>query len=153
MNKSIAFSGTFAAVLSIGSANAAQPLSFFPERNLGPFLAKNFDLATIRSSLGPRRSEAQRTFGDMGMRASKATDNSLVFNIPGRWVYELEVLARSDVNGDGIEDLEVCFRERALNGGTYDSSQGLLLTRYSATGYALAIRFGINNSACPEFAH
>lgn len=131
---------------------AAALVSHFPKQDLGLFLANKFDLASIRSSFGPRRSPALRTFADFGMKPSKATANALVFETPGEWLYELKIVARRDVNGDGIEDLEVCFIDHALNGGTYDTSSGLLVTRYSADGYAVALNYGLNDGVCQEYA-
>ncbi|MES2127826.1 MAG: hypothetical protein V4463_11190 [Pseudomonadota bacterium] len=112
--------------------------------------AGKFDLASIRSSIGPRRTAAQRTFADLGMKPSKATEDALVFDSPGDWRYDLRIVARRDVNRDGIEDLEVCFIDRALNGGSYDNSQGLLITRYSAAGYAVALSYRPDDRTCQE---
>jgi len=86
------------------------------------------------------------------MTPSKATENALVFETPGNWLYELKIVDRKDVNGDGIEDLEVCFVDQALNGGTYNTSKGLLLTRYSADGYAVALNFSLKDGICHEYA-
>lgn len=138
------------ACLIFTAAHAAPTVSYFPQQGLGQFLADHFDIASIRSSLGPRRTAAQRTFTDVGLKPSKATDQALVFDSPGDWLYELTILGRRDVNGDGIEDLEVCFVDRARNGGTYHTSQGLVITRYSATGYAVALSFGLDNKACQD---
>lgn len=140
-----------AGLLLIGYAQAAPLVSFLPHKNLGQFLAEKFDLASIRSSFGPRRSPGLRTFADFGMKPSKATDDYLVFDTPGEWFYELKVLSRRDVNRDGIEDLEVCFVDRAQNGGTYHTSSGLLLTRYSADGYAVALSFSLNDDVCLNY--
>lgn len=133
-------------------AQAAPVVSHFPDKELGRFLADRFDLATIRSSFGPKRTPALRTFSDFGLKPSKATDNALVFDTPGDWRYELRIVGRRDVNSDGIEDLEVCFTERALNGGTYDTAQGLLLTRYAKDGHVIALNFSLQHAACPEYA-
>lgn len=139
--------------LLLASAVQAAPLvSHFPTNGLGQFLSDKFDLASIRSSFGPRRTAGMRTFADFGMKPSKATDEALVFSTPGEWMYELKIVGRRDVNSDGIEDLEVCFTDRALNGGTYDSSQALLVTRYSANGYAIALRYSIDDELCQEHA-
>lgn len=143
-------SSALAGWLLVSTVQAAPLVSHFPDQDLGRFLAEKFDLASIRSSLGPRRTPALRTFADFGMRPSKATEDALVFDTPGTWFYELKIVGRRDVNGDGIEDLEVCFVDRASNGGSYDSSQGLLLTRYSADAYVVALGFRPNDGVCPD---
>jgi hypothetical protein len=86
------------------------------------------------------------------MKPSKATEDVLVFETPGEWLYEMKILSRRDVNRAGIEDLEVCFVDHALNGGTYDTSKGFLVTRYSDDGYAVALSFSLNEGVCPEYA-
>lgn len=93
-----------------------------------------------------------RTFSDFGMKPTKATDNVLVFESPGDWRYELRIVGRGDANGDGIDDLEVCFIDRALNGGTYSTSAGLLITRYSADGYAIALSYSLDDGVCENYA-
>jgi hypothetical protein len=141
-----------ACVIVMSTVRAAPLVSYFPKKDLGLFLANRFDLASIRSSFGPRRSPAQRTFADFGMKPSKATEDSVVFDSPGDWLYELKIVGRRDANGDGIEDLEVCFIDHALNGGTYDTSKGLLVTRYSENDYAVALSFSLNDGICQEYA-
>jgi len=133
-------------------AGAVPLVSYFPKKNVGLFLANTFDLNSIRSSLGPRRSPTLRTFAALGMKPSQATENTLVFETPKEWLYELKIVGRRDVNEDGIEDLEVCFVDRALNGGSYDTSTGLLITRYSANGYAIALSYRLDESVCHEEA-
>jgi hypothetical protein len=140
------------AILIMNGAHAAPAASYFLQQNLGQFLAGKFDLASIRSSFGPKRLPALRTFSDSGMKPTKATNTVLVFESPGDWRYELRIVGRRDVNGDGIEDLEVCFTNRALNGGTYDTSKGLLITRYSAEGYAIALSYSLDDSVCENYA-
>lgn len=58
------------------------------------------------------------------------------------WYYELRVLRRADINGDGLEDLDVCWIDRA-KGGTYSSQQSLLVTRYSPSAYAVALKYEV----------
>lgn len=86
------------------------------------------------------------------MKPSTATENALIVDAPGSLLYEMKIIGRRDVNSDGIEDLEVCFVDRAQNGGTYHATQGLLITRYSETGYALALHFTQHNAACVDSA-
>ncbi len=145
-------SSTLAFLMIMNGVHAAPVASYFPKQNLGQFLAEKFDLSSIRSSFGPRRSPALRTFSDFGMKPTMSTDSVLVFESPGNWRYELNVVGRRDVNGDGIEDLEVCFIDRALNGGTYNTSKGLLITRYSPDGYAIALSYSLDDGVCENFA-
>ena len=145
-------SSGLACLLLMSTAQAVPLVSYFPKKDLGVFLTNKFDLASIRSSFGPRRSPAKRTFADFGMKPSMIAEDVLVFDSPGDWLYELKVVGRRDVNNDGIEDLEVCFFDRALNGGTYSSSQGLLVTRYSADSYAVALSFSLDDSVCQNYA-
>jgi hypothetical protein len=144
-------SGVVACIVLMSTVQAAPFLSYFPKKDLGHFLADRFDLATIRSSVGPRRTPAKRTFADFDMKPSKATEDALVFDSPGDWLYELKIMDRRDVNSDGIEDLVVCFIDRALNGGTYNASKALLITRYSADDYAVALSFGVEDGVCQDF--
>lgn len=129
------------------TVHAAPVITYFPARDLGVFLAKNFDLASIRSSFGPRRSPTQRTFADFQMKPSTATDNLLEFE-SADWLYQLRIVERRDVNGDGIEDLAVCFTDQALGGPTSRTQTGLLITRYSVKGYAVALSFSVD--ACDK---
>lgn len=149
MKNPLLVSGLLGCLVLMNTVQATPLVSYFPSKNLGQFLAEKFDLASIRSSFGPRRTSSQRTFADFGMKPTKATEELLVFNSPGDWLYELKIVGRRDVNHDGIEDIEVCFVDRALNGGTYDSSQRLLVTRYSAADYAVALSFSLDGTVCP----
>lgn len=139
-------------ILLFCPVQAATVESYFPNKDLGRLLSEKFDLATIRSSFGPRRTLAKRTFADFGMKPSQLTEESVVFLMPGDWLYELRVVARGDFNGDGIEDLKVCFVDHALNGGTHDVAQGLLLTRYSGEGYVIALSYSLEEGVCPSYA-
>lgn len=150
---SISRSSCLLCFLLMGTVQAAPLTSYFPKKEVGAFLAQSFDLASIRSSLGPRRTSGQRTFADLGMKPSKATDDLLVFENPGDWRYAFRIVGRRDVNRDGIEDLEVCFTDRALNGGSYNNTQGLLITRYAADGYAVALSFSPDDRVCADGVH
>ncbi len=124
--------------------SAAAPVtSYMPARGLGELLASRFDLATIRSSMGPRRTAEANTFASLGHRPSNTSDTSVVFD-SGDWYYSLTVLRRGDFNKDGIEDLEVCFVDHARPGyATYNSQQALLVTRYAPDGNLLALAYSM----------
>lgn len=136
------------AAFAAGWAHAADVTSYFPDRDVARFLIANFDLASVRSSFGPRRTAAQRTFASLGQVPTKVTQELVEFD-GADWYYSLRVLRRGDLNGDGIEDLEVCFADRA-KGATYNSQQALLISRYSDAGLAVALRFEV--SGCETFA-
>jgi hypothetical protein len=121
-------------------------VSHFPQQGLGQFLAEQFDLASIRSSLGPRRTPSQRSFAHFQLKPSRATDTLVEFTRPN-WFYQMVVTERRDINGDGIEDLAVCFTDKAIGQGNYDAQHSLLVTRYSANGYALALEYGVDACA------
>ena len=140
--------GSAALMFLVGAAHASPPVSHFPKKGMGLFLANEFDLSTIRSSLGPRRTPSKRTFADFGMKPSMATEDSVVFDRPGDWFYALQIVGRRDVNDDGIEDLEVCFIDRAMNGGSYSTFKGLLITRYASSDHAIALSFPPREGVC-----
>ncbi len=139
-----------ALVLVPGAVHAAPPTSFFPQRELGKFLAENFDLASVRSSFGPRRTPDLRTFADFGLSPTRSGDDVLEFD-GERWFYQLRVLRRGDLNNDGIEDLEVCFTDRA-KGGSYDTRKAFLVSRYSDETYAVALNYEVEGCALPKKA-
>lgn len=147
-----AVTGFFAVIAMSCPVQAMRTESYFPSKNLGDLLAEKFDLATIRSSLGPRRTPGQRTFSQLGITPTQLTDDAVVFSYPGDWLYELRVIARGDFNGDGIEDVKACFVDQALNGGTYNTAQPLLLTRYAADGYVIALGYGVEDGSCPDYS-
>lgn len=135
-------------LVSTAPAKAAPLKSYFPAGGLGQFLAGRLDLASLRSSLGPQRTPALRTFADLQMTPTRATDNELAFDTPD-WFRQLRITARRDANGDGIEDLEVCFIDQGRNGASYLSQESLLITRYSEDGYAVALHFSVDACGKP----
>ncbi|MDL2357734.1 MAG: hypothetical protein QFF03_20980 [Pseudomonadota bacterium] len=137
-----------AALCTGAGAAAADVKSYFPVRDLGRFLVANFDVASIRSSLGPRRSPAQRTFASLGELPTKVSEDLVEFDRPD-WYYAIRILRRADINNDGIEDLEVCFIDQP-RGATYHSQQALLITRYSDSSLAVALKFEVDG--CETFA-
>ncbi|MDQ1920606.1 hypothetical protein [Massilia pseudoviolaceinigra] len=137
------------ALLHAAPKPSSKPVaSFFPQLELGRFLADNFDLASVRSSLGSRRTPELRTFTDFGMVPTRSGDDVVAFD-GERWFYQLRVVRRADINNDGIEDLEVCFTDRA-KGASVDSSQSLLISRFSDETYAVALHYA--SDACGPVA-
>ena len=122
--------------------------TYFPANGLGPFLARVLDLATFRNSLGPRRDRTHQTFARLGITPTTILPDAVAFD-SDEWFYQLRVIRRADINGDGLEDLELCFTDRAKK-GSYSAQQPLLVTRYSASSYAVALKYEVEG--CPHDA-
>ena len=145
MNTYRVLAGSLCCLMLATAAQAAPVTTYFPNTGLGGFLAEKFDLASIRSSFGPRRTPATRTFADLGLTPVKASDDSVSFE-RDNWFYELTIVERGDVNGDGIEDLKACFVDQAVGGPAYHARKGLLITRYAPDAYALALSFSVDDA-------
>ncbi len=122
--------------------------SFFPTKSAALFLVKNLDLTTFRNSLGPRRIESVKTFETLGILPTRVRHDEVILE-DDDWFYSLRILRRDDINGDGLEDIEVCFTDRAKV-GSYNSQQSILVTRYSASSNAVALKFEVDG--CESFA-
>ena len=88
------------------------------------FWVADFFLRTLNT--GGQRNAGDRFFGDIGIRPTQAS-GSLATHDGDGWHYGVRVLARRDFNGDGVEDVAICFTDQARNGGTYNTRVPLLL--------------------------
>lgn len=108
-----------AALLPVYASAQSSLTSFLPQKDLGVFLASNFDLHSIRSSFGPRHATGLHSFADFGLKPHKVTADSVEFR-ENEWLYRLTIGARGDMNSDGIEDVVVClFEQREGVGGPW----------------------------------
>lgn len=135
-------------VVTHANAGSTTPASFIPQRDVGGFLARNLDLASFRNSLGPRRTPAQRTFASLGITPTSTSGHSVVFE-EDDWTYRIKILRRGDINRDGLEDLEICFTDKAKE-GSYATQQPMLVTRYSASSLVTALHYEVDG--CPAYA-
>jgi hypothetical protein len=126
---------------------AGELVSFLPAAGLARFIAEDWDIRTISSSLNPRRTQQQSHFTDLGLSLSEATDSHVVLEDPDE-TYVIEVLKRGDANRDGIEDVIVCFSESAKGGGTLAGSHAFLLQKYSKTTSLVALAFTVRDPQC-----
>jgi hypothetical protein len=113
-----------------GPANAR-----WPNADLATFVFTHLDLTTFRNSTGSQRNPGDRFFSDLGIRPTQASDS--VTTHEGEWRYSVRVLARRDFNGDGLDDVAICFADQARNGGTYDARSPLLLQLVDRRAIAL----------------
>jgi hypothetical protein len=123
-------------------AVAAEP-SVWPTSNLATFVFQHLDLTTFRNSTGPRRRSGQRFFVDLGIKPTRASETEAVSE-SGDWTYSIKVLARRDFNGDGVQEVAICFADTASQ-GTYNVQQPLLVQMLE--GRAVAIAFDISTDS------
>lgn len=110
----------------------------WPARELARFIFERLDLASFDNSTAPRRPRGQRsTFADLGIRPTRTGETEAVFE-DGEWHYSLRVLHKGDLNRDGVEEVLVCFRDAARNGGTYSAQLPLVLQLDDGRVLALA---------------
>ncbi|WP_420455887.1 hypothetical protein [Rubrivirga sp.] len=124
---------------------ASAPASGLDHAEAGRLLSE-LDLSSFRNSTGPRREPSQRTLADLGVAVTQAGGDRAEARSDS-WLYALTVLARSDANGDGEPDVSLCFEDRALNSGSYDTRTALLVQRVG--GRWVALRFE-PTAECPD---
>ncbi|HEX2205030.1 MAG TPA: hypothetical protein VHG91_17095 [Longimicrobium sp.] len=122
----------------------------WPDRHLASFIFERLDPASFRNSTGPRREPGDRTLRDHGVappdfvaedRVVSGYKCSQAVESEGCWLYGIHVLGRRDFNGDGEDEVAICFVDDAHNGGSYRTIQPLLLKL--AGGRVFAIHFDV----------
>lgn len=110
----------------------------WPVRDLARFVFERLDLATFANSTGPRRPRGQRsTFADLGIRPTSLSETQAISD-DGSWMYSVQIVHKGDVNRDGVEEVLVCFREKAGDGGTYRAEDPLVVQLDEGRVVALA---------------
>ena len=133
-----------------GAASAGQPVtqSFLSKTKPLEQLVNELDLASFRNSLGPRRDPQHRTLSSFGLKYKIIDANTAVVE-NAEWTYTLRIIQRGDINGDGIEDIELCFTDKAKH-ATYHAQSPLLVTKYAPTSFVIAVKFEVNG--CENYA-
>ncbi len=141
---------TLAIVATISTSVCAQdaPRSYLPKTELSKYIFEKLDITTFRSSLGPLRTFGQRHIAELGLTATKQAKNLLAIETKD-WLYEFEIIRVADVNGDGLVDIEVCFRDKAKM-ASYNTQEPLLLSQFEKDGPLIAINFQVDG--CEEYA-
>ncbi|MBN2587787.1 MAG: hypothetical protein JXR55_10885 [Candidatus Fermentibacteraceae bacterium] len=124
----------------VSAAPDARTVSYIPADGVEQFIAERLDLTTFRNSLGPARSPGMRHFSDMGLIPTEMSEGGIVFETES-WYYRIDVVERSDVNGDGIEDLLIRFTDDSID-GTYLTVYVYTFTRLSEDSDLIAIAYG-----------
>lgn len=117
-------------------ARAAPPLAGdFDASDPGERIYRELDLATVPSSLAPRRPAERYRLSDFGFASLKISPLAIDASDAG-FAYRFEVLARGDFFGSGGSQWLVRFSDRALNGGSY-ARTSLLVIAPAAEGRGL----------------
>ncbi len=133
--------GIALALIALATPAQTATLSYLPKSHIEQFVVQNFDITSIRASTGPKRQLGDRHFSNLGVRVARIETNHIALNLDG-WRYDIRILERRDINGDGIEDIAICFTDDGRDaGGSYYTVDPYVLTRYSRNGPLIAIAF------------
>ncbi|WP_287004541.1 hypothetical protein [Sphingobium sp.] len=87
-------------------------------------IVTNLDLTSFPNSTGPRRVSGKKTFSDYGFAVIKKDMRSAYLEMgPHEWEMSFNVLSRAD------NQMTICLRDRARNGGSYDTVSALSLSK------------------------
>lgn len=87
-------------------------------------IVANLDLTSFPNSTGPRRASGKKTFSDYGFAVIKKDLRSAHLEMgPHEWEMSFDVLSRVD------NRMTICLRDRARNGGSYNTVSALSLSK------------------------
>lgn len=87
-------------------------------------IVSHLDLTSFANSTGPRRILGKRTFSDYGFAVIKKDVRSAYLQMgPHEWEMSFDVLSRAG------NQMTICLRDRARNGGSYDTVSALSLSK------------------------
>ena len=123
------------ASISVRSAESAAP---WPTKDLPRFVFDRLDLTSFGNSTRQRLTPGQRKFSDLGIAITKVTEDSAISSSED-WTYVVRILGQGDYNGDGVQDVAICFSENAGQ-GTYRASSAYLVQLVDGRAVALGTR-------------
>lgn len=103
-----------------------------PDATAGEILRDRLDLRSFRSSLGPVASRYP-TLTQLPDKRSLHVDYNTVTLLSEDWYMKLEVVARADIDHDGLEDWLVWLTDEARN-GNYRGYESLVIYGVSGDG-------------------
>lgn len=138
-----------ATLLPTKVAKAEPTKNFFPQSDLPQFLAKNFDLASVRSTFGSKRNRGQSSFITDLYSSPQYTQDAITVS-EGGWFYQIKILEIKDENEDGVQDVVICFKDDSIDGNTYYMTTPYLLTRYSHDMPVIALAYFPLHKNCED---
>jgi hypothetical protein len=118
-------------------AQGAQTPAAWPEQDLARFVFEHLDISSFRNSTGPRRGRGQRFLSDLGVQPNRVTETEATAD-EGGWSYSVRILGKRDYNKDDVEEVLICFSDRSLEGGSYNSTKHLIVQLVEGRAVALA---------------
>src|SRR4051812_19473967 len=115
-------------LVGLSQSGHAAVESYLPTKDVAKFVSEQLDVTSFRSSFGPRRAPGKHTFKDYGIEPSLLEPAAVELKDGPDWWYRIDILERRDVNGDGFEDLVLCFTDKAVK-GSYYTRKAILVTR------------------------
>ena len=109
----------------------------WPEQDLARFVFEHLDISSFRNSTGPRRGPGQRLFADLGVQLTRVTETQATSD-DGGWAYVVRILGKDDYNKDGVDEVLICFHDIARDGGSYNTTQHLVVQLVESRAVALA---------------
>lgn len=120
---------------------AYSKVRYFPESQLPKYIYEKLDVSTFRNSFGPKRTEKDRYFTDLGLPMDEVSEDFFTLDSKS-WFYKVTIVRVKDVNRDGIEDIEICFQEKSRE-GTYSAQSPLLITQFSESSRLVALAYSV----------
>jgi hypothetical protein len=121
---------------TIPAQEAAAPAAW-PELDLARFVFEHLDISSFRNSTGPRRGRGERFLGDLGVQPNRVTETEAIAD-EGGWSYGVRILGKRDYNKDDVEEVLICFSDRSLDGGSYNTTKHLIVQLVEGRAIALA---------------
>ncbi|WP_137405466.1 pesticin immunity protein [Sphingobium sp. MP9-4] len=89
-------------------------------------IVASLDLTSFPNSTGPQRASGKKTFSDYGFNViEKDMRSAHLEKGSHEWEMSFDVLSRAD------HQMTICFRDRARNGGSYNTVSALSLSKSS----------------------
>jgi hypothetical protein len=133
---------TFSALDTSVMAKDAPPIGY----PVG-YLIAHLDVTSFPSSIHPRSSAGKRTFADYGFfPVMMSSDEAVLETTEHDWRFEVHIL------GSNQNTITVCLHDQAMNGGSYDAQQILLIRSTEGSTYLTGETFRARDKRCPAFA-
>jgi hypothetical protein len=128
------------------AARAAELITYFPAMNLERFIAENLDISRMGFEIFATHKDGSFHFDDIGLKPTTIEAGQITFQRLGA-TYIMKLMASGDYNGDGVEDILICFTEKSKQGKA-PGAKPYVVTRTAAKGPVRAIAYPRADKPC-----